>query len=704
MQRVGRTLIRFSRTPVQTTTQRSIGTKGLISFQQSSESALRSSRRYYSAKQEEPIVREVGEIPEKKEAVDQTTEVPKEEEVTKPVPETLEQTETVVGESKTLEFQAETRKLLDIVAKSLYTDKEIFVRELVSNSSDALEKFRHAEVAGKPLIDTYIQPEVHIHTDPEANTLIIQDFGIGMTPEELVSNLGTIAKSGTLEYVKNSGDVQNLIGQFGVGFYSVFMVSDEVSVFSRYAVEGHKGFLWKSDGSGTYQLAEAENVTRGTKIVMKLKESCREFSDGQVVKNILTKHSNFVNFPIKLNGDRVNTIGAIWTKAKKDITDEEHNHFYKFITGLYEKHRMNLHFHTDSPMNLKALLYVPREHTEKYGLGQMEPGVSLYCRKVLIQSNMKNLLPNYFRFIKGVVDCEDIPLNLSREHLQDSQLVSRLSGVLARRLIKFLADEAKRDKEGYEAFFREFGKFIREGVATESADREALGKLLRYESSKFGALEMVSLDEYVDRMPEDQEEIYYATGANRAMTEGSPYMEHFKKHNLEVIYCYDGLDEWVMSSLGSFRGKKIKGVESVEIKAEEEELSEEARERQKAFNNWIRDVLSDKVSNVKDTARLTDSPAVVVDHESLAFRRMVMQMDPMNAPKLPKQTLEINAKHPIMKGLSVIRETNEPLATKIIEQVFDNALMTAGLLSDSRPMVSRINEILVETLNKEAPQ
>jgi len=314
---------------------------------------------------------------------------------------------------------------------------------------------------------------------------------------------------------------------------------------------------------------------------------------------------------------------------------------------------------------------------------------------------MKTLLPNYFRFIKGVVDCEDIPLNLSREHLQDSQLIARLSGVLARRLIKFLGEEAKRDKESYNNFYREFGKFIREGVATDTSDREALGKLLRFESSKFSANEFVSLDEYVDRMTEEQTEIYYTSSTARTMAEGSPYMEHFTKNNLEVLFSYDPMDEWAMNSLGSFRGKKLKSIESVEVKEPEEDVSEEVREKQKVFNNWVRDVLSDKVSNVKDTSRLTESPAVVVDHESLTFRRMVMQMDPVNAPKLPKQTLEINAKHPIMQGLEVVRGTNEPLATKIVEQVYDNALMTAGLLHDSRPMIARINSILAETLRKE---
>jgi molecular chaperone HtpG len=435
---------------------------------------------------------------------------------------------------------------------------------------------------------------------------------------------------------------------------------------------------------------------------LKLKEDCKEFSDESVVKNILTKHSNFVNFPIKLNGERVNTIGAMWLKSKSDISDEDHESFYKFITHLHEKPMLRLHFHTDSPINIKSLLYVPSEHTEKFGLGNMEPGVSLYCRKVLIQPNMKNLLPNYLRFMKGVVDCEDIPLNLSREHLQDSQLVSRLGSALTRRLLKFFADEAKRSPEDYEKFWNEFGKFIKEGITTEVSDREALAKLIRAETSKLESGKLSSLEDYVSRMKEDQKEIYYVVARARSYAETSPYMEHFKKNDLEVLYLYEPVDDWVMNAIGTFKGKSFKAIESAEISSpEEENVSEEAREQQKDFNNWIRDILSDKVSSVKDTKRLTDSPAVIIDHESMAFRRVMMHMDPSRAPKLPKQALEINATHPLMQHLKQVRHTNPKLASAVVEQIYDNALMAAGLLLESGAMTNRINSLLIETLKQQ---
>merc|ERR1712137_1297681 len=620
-----------------------------------------------------------------------------------PATDKMEQTEKVVGESSRHEFQAETRKLLDIVAKSLYTEKEIFIRELVSNASDALEKFRQTQVAGEPIIDSYIEPEIHITADNESNTITIQDFGIGMTDKELVENLGTIARSGTKEYVQKAESSQTLIGQFGVGFYSCFMVADVVEVFSRSAHEGSTGYLWKSDGSGSYELAEAEGVTRGTKIILHMREDCKEFSSEKVLKDILNKHSNFVNFKIKLNGNQINTVQAIWTLPKNEVTEEQHEEFYKFISHSYDKPRMRLHFQTDSPLNLSSLFYIPAEHTEKYGVGRMDPGVSLYCRKVLIQSNMKKFLPDYLRFVKGVVDCEDIPLNISREHLQDNNLISRLAAVITRRLLKFFADEAKRDPGAYEEFFNEYSSFIKEGIVTEAGDRDNLAKLLRMESSKFEEGKLVSLEDYVSRMGEDQKEIYYVVGTKRSLCEGSPYMELFKKKDTEVLFFYQNIDDWVMNSISTFKGKKLKPIESAEIpKEEEEELPEEEREKIKTFNEWIRNELEDKVSSVKDTSRLTDTPAVIIDHESIAYRRMMMQVDPKRMPKLPKQAMEININHPIMKHLRVVKESNSELASQVIQQVYDNAMVAAGLLTDSRPMLDRINSLMTKTLEQEA--
>lgn len=359
---------------------------------------------------------------------------------------------------------------------------------------------------------------------------------------------------------------------------------------------------------------------------------------------------------------------------------------------------MRLHFQTDSPLNLSSLFYVPNEHTEKYGVGRMDPGVSLYCRKVLIQHNMKKFLPDYLRFIRGVVDCEDIPLNISREHLQDSNLISRLASVISRRIIKFFGEEAKRSPADYEAFFNEYGTFLKEGILSEVGDRENIAKLLRMESSKLESEKMTSFEEYMERMPEDQKEIYYIVAQKRSLCEGSPYMEHFKKNNIEVLYFYQNVDDWVLSSIDTFKGKKLKAIESAEIEKEEKELNEEEKASIKSFTDWIRDQLPDKISSVKETSRLTDTPAVIMDHESLTYRRMMSQIDPKRMPKLPKQALEINLEHPIMVHLRAVRESNPELATQVIEQVYDNAMVAAGLLSDTKPMLDRVNSILTRTL------
>lgn len=365
---------------------------------------------------------------------------------------------------------------------------------------------------------------------------------------------------------------------------------------------------------------------------------------------------------------------------------------------------MKLHFKTDSPLNLASIFYVPQEHTEKYGVGRMDPGVSLYCRKILIQSNMKKFLPDYLRFIKGVVDCEDIPLNISREHLQDSHLISRLADVVTRRIIKFFGEEANRDPKSYEDFWNEYGSFIREGIVTEQANRENLAKLLRMESSKFPDGKLISLEDYISRMDEDQNDIYFIVAQKRSLAEGSPYMEHFKKKGLEVLFLYQNIDDWVMNAIGTFKGKKVKAIEGVEIEKEEDTLTEEERAEIKTFTEWIKETLIDRVSSVKDTTRLTDTPAVIIDHESIAYRRMMKQVDPSRLPKLPKQALEINLNHPIMKNLRLVRDANPKLAEIVVEQVYDNALVAAGLLTETRPMLDRINTIITSTLEHEVPK
>eukprot|EP01123_Difflugia_compressa_P008299 TRINITY_DN2433_c1_g8_i1.p1 TRINITY_DN2433_c1_g8~~TRINITY_DN2433_c1_g8_i1.p1 ORF type:complete len:819 (+),score=177.05 TRINITY_DN2433_c1_g8_i1:122-2458(+) len=628
----------------------------------------------------------------------------------KPEETLIQETEHVVGESQVKEFQAETKKILDIVARSLYSDKEIFVRELISNASDALEKVRHMIMTNQPVSDHDLPLDIHISVDEKKKTFTIQDYGIGMSKDELIEFLGKIGFSGTSEFMKVLEDKEkatNLIGQFGVGFYSCFMVSNKVKVYSRsYKENTGRGWVWESDGTGSYTIAQAEPVQRGTKIIAFLKADSEEFSVKQTVENIIKTYSNFVGFPIYLNGNQVNKVGALWTKTPKEVTPEQHKEFYQFISKAYDAPQYTLHFQTDMPLSLRALFYVPETHMEKYGMGRQETGVSLFSRKILIQSKCKGLLPEWLRFVKGVVDSEDVPLNLSREHLQDSALIKRLSGVLTKRILKFLEKEAKDGKEKFSRFYAEFSQFLKEGVCTDYVHKEDIAKLLRMESSKTPAGELTSLSEYVAMMPQTQKEIYYLIVPSRKFAEESPYFESFREAGVEVLFLYDTrLDDFVMSNLGEFQGKKIKTIESstaapdIKPRATTGESSLTAEEFTD-FSSWMKSVLVNKVTTITDTDRLVNSPCIIVDHESASFRRMMRAVDPKQSQELPKQAVQINTKHPLIKKINYMRKVDDGLAREAIEQVFDNALLQAGLVDDGRSMVPRINKILEKALDK----
>eukprot|EP00026_Physarum_polycephalum_P003159 Phypoly_transcript_03168.p1 GENE.Phypoly_transcript_03168~~Phypoly_transcript_03168.p1 ORF type:complete len:678 (+),score=120.90 Phypoly_transcript_03168:43-2076(+) len=582
--------------------------------------------------------------------------------------------EQVTGESIKHDFQTETRKILNIVAQSLYTDREVFVRELISNASDALEKVRHLQVMGKPIADPDQELEINIYADEATNTLVIQDTGIGMSKDELILNLGKIGHSGSGEFLKKLGDNPDrgaIIGQFGVGFYSAFMVGNKVKVYSRSAVPDSKGYMWESDGSGTYSIAEADGVSRGTKIIVELKEGSSTFSDKKVLENIIKKYSNFVGFPINVNGERINTIRALWLASKDSVTEEEHKEFYNLIARAYDTPMYRLHYATDSPINIRGLFYFPSQHMEKYGMGRLEPGVSLYSRKVLIQAKAKGLLPDWLRFVKGVVDSEDIPLNLSREHMQDSTLITKLNSVLTKRILKFLEEESKKDPEAYQKWWAEFGNFLKEGLCTDFKWKAEIGRCLRFESSETESGKQTSLEDYVSRMKEGQREIYYLCVPGRQLAEASPYYEGFKAKGWEVLFLYASLDDFVMTNLGEFNGKKIVSIEStrVELDTEADKATQLTEQQVDELCSWMKDTLASRVTIVRETKRLHKSPAIITDHETASYRRMMRHMDSTKMPELPKQQLEINASHPLIKSLHHQRATHPLMAKEVAEQV-----------------------------------
>jgi HSP90 family molecular chaperone len=420
---------------------------------------------------------------------------------------------------ETREFRAETKQLLDIVTNSIYTDKEVFLRELISNASDALEKLRYKQVIGE--IQTNDPLEIQITSNKNDKTLTIVDNGIGMSKEDLINNLGIIARSGSKQFIESiqndasAGattqsapiDPHRIIGQFGVGFYSSFMIADTVTVESIPAVKPEEPpaqiHRWSSDGSGVFTIERLDelpnDMIRGTRIIIKLKEMHHDFLEEHKLKVIIRKYSNFISFPIKLNGTPINTISALWLQDKKDITPSQYKEFYKFVANAYDEPRYTLHFRTDVPIDLKVLLFVPNNHTEKFGSGQMERGVNLYSRKILIESKPEDLLPNWLRFMKGVVDSEDIPLSLSREKAQDSNLLRRIREVVTRRIIKHLEENMKEDIEKYKSFYLEFAYFLKEGVCSDSKFSEQVAKLLMFESSSLDAQTLTNLDEYISR-------------------------------------------------------------------------------------------------------------------------------------------------------------------------------------------------------------
>lgn len=603
-------------------------------------------------------------------------------------------------------FQAEIQQLLDLVVHSLYTDREIFLRELISNASDAMEKLRHVEATEKDVHDPGLPLQVEITADKEAGTLTIQDHGIGMTREELIENLGTIAHSGTkafLQAMKESGgSPESMIGQFGVGFYSAFMVADEVQVSTRSWRQDGEGLVWTSDGATGYEIEPAEGVARGTKIVLKLKEDQKEYAEEYRVKHLVETYSNFVGFPVMIDDKRVNEVEALWLKNKSEISEEEYTEFYKFQAKAFDEPQYRLHFSADAPLEINALVFVPSENPERMGFGKTDPGVALYCKKVLIDPEPKGLLPEWMRFLKGVIDSADLPLNISRETMQDSALVRKIGTVISKRVLKMFDKEAEADPEKWRGFYKKFDRYFKEGVATDFANKEALAKLLRFESSMTEAGEITSLKDYISRAKEGQEEIYYIVGSSRDQIEASPYLEAFKSRGLEVVYFTDAVDEYVADSLAEFDGKKLRSIAKGGVDLEDAELEGEAlsEEETKALCEFLKTEFGDKVTKVEAGKRLVDSPVVALvpeDAMTPQMRAMMKAMDENFSDEV-KVELEINPRNELIKRLAAAKDGNPELAKMVAGQLLDNALMAAGLLEDARDTVRRMNELMSKAL------
>lgn len=603
------------------------------------------------------------------------------------------------------EFQAEVRQLLDIVIHSLYTDREIFVRELVSNASDASEKMRLQQLKGDAIFEADLPLEINVTTDEEAKTITIADHGIGMTREELVANIGTIASSGTkkfLDALKENGGGADVIGQFGVGFYSAFMVADKVEVFTHSWLEDGESLRWESDGETGYTIEEVEGQHRGSKVVLHLKEEFEEFAKADRVKGIIKRYSNFVGFPVKLAGEVVNTVEAIWLKPKSEVSEEQYKEFYKFVGKDYQDPRYTFHFSADAPLMINSILFVPNDNMERMGMGQTPPGVSLYCKKVLIDPAPENLLPEWLRFVKGVIDSEDLPLNISRESMQDSALVRKLGEVMTKRFLKFLEKEAKGDADAYREFYTRYGRFLKEGVVQSYEHQEALSSLLRFESSMTEPGKVTSFVEYIDRMKDGQNDIFYLVAPTREAIESGPYLEAFKKRGLEVCFFNEGVDQYVLETLATFKEKALVSADRAEIDLEDSEEEGEALDEAatKSLVDWMTGALAGKVETVQAGKRLVSHAVVALtpkEAPNAQIRAMMAQLGE-DAPAV-KASLEINPRHSLVKKLAACHGEKPELAAKIALQLADNALLAAGLVENPSKVVTGMSDLLEELMD-----
>ena len=621
-----------------------------------------------------------------------------------------------MGRKTTHKFKAEVSQLLDILVHSLYTNKEIFLRELVSNASDALEKARfNAQSEGQA--DDAPQ-EIRITADAEAKTLTVTDTGIGMTRDELMRNIGTIAHSGTAELTRLAEEgkesLDSLIGRFGVGFYSVYMVADEVTVTTRSIEPDAKAVTWISDGRTDYKLQELdEDRPHGTEITVHLKEDlAAQFTNEAHLKHIVNTHSNFVNFPIFVGDERVNTIQALWREPKFQVTGEQYAEFYKFLTLDSDDPFDTLHTSVDAPVQFNALMFIPKSGDDPFGLGRENRGLDLYVRRVLIEKQNKDLLPEYLGFLKGVVDTEDLPLNISRETLQDNVLMRKISSTLVKQVFSHLEKMAKDDADRYNEFWRAHGELFKAGYM-DFLNKDKFAGLVRFNSSASeDAQGLTSFADYISRAKEEQKEIYYAYGPSREALGLSPHLEVFRRKGVEVLYLYEPIDEFVMDALREFDGCALVAAEHADMDKLDQFESLEKEDRPEALNDEqkstldkliarFKEALGDAVTEVKTSARLSDSPVCLSNPDGQFTSSMDKIMRVMHKDSsIPKKVLEINPDHALVRNMLAIMEKdeNDPFIEQAANQLYESALLLEGYLTDPHALVGRpVQDLLTKS-------
>ncbi|WP_457981372.1 molecular chaperone HtpG [Ectopseudomonas composti] len=628
---------------------------------------------------------------------------------------------SVETQKETLGFQTEVKQLLHLMIHSLYSNKEIFLRELISNASDAADKLRFEALAKPELLEGGAELKIRLSFDKDAKTVTLEDNGIGMNRDEVIAHLGTIAKSGTADFLKNlSGDQKkdsHLIGQFGVGFYSAFIVADEVEVFSRRAGSpASEGVHWSSKGEGEFEVATVEKAERGTRIVLHLKSGEEEFADGWRLRNIVKKYSDHIALPIELpkehHGENepeeiewevVNRASALWTRPRTEIKDEEYQEFYKHVGHDFENPLSWSHNKVEGKLEYTSLLYVPGRAPFDLYQREAPKGLKLYVQRVFIMDQADQFLPLYLRFIKGVVDSNDLSLNVSREILQSGPVIDSMKSALTKRVLDMLEKLAKDKPEDYQNFWKTFGQVLKEGPAEDFANKEKIAGLLRFASTAGeGDEQSVALADYLGRVKEGQDKIYYLTGESYAQIKNSPHLEVFRKKGIEVLLLTDRIDEWLMSYLTEFDGKQLVDVARGDLdlgtldSEEDKKAQEEVAKAKEGLIERLKGALGEQVAEVRVSHRLTDSPAILaIGEQDLGLQmRQILEASGQKVPDA-KPIFEFNPAHPLIERLDA--EPDEDRFTDLSHILFDQAALAAGdSLKDPAAYVQRLNKLLVE--------
>ncbi len=626
---------------------------------------------------------------------------------------------TVSANAETRGFETEVKQLLDLMIHSLYSNKDIFLRELISNASDACDRLRFTAVSDASLYEDDIELKVKISYDKKNRTVTVSDNGVGMNRDEVIDNIGTIAKSGTQSFLASiTGDQKsdaNLIGQFGVGFYSSFIVADEVTLRSRKAGDSaDKGVEWVSQGKGEYNIKSIEKAGRGTEVILHLREGEDEFLNDWKLRSIITSYSDHIDFPVVMNKtvepqeeggetvieeETVNQASALWTRARSDIKDEEYKAFYKHVAHDFEDPLDWRHNRVEGTTEYISLLYIPARAPFDLYDRESRHGIKLYVQRVFIMEDAEQLMPRYLRFVRGLIDSNDLPLNISREILQGSKLIDNIRNGSVKKVLGMLEKIAKNDPEKYAKIWAEFGKVLKEGPAEDVANREKIAKLLRFATTHTGEeAQTASLEDYVSRMQEGQDKIYYVAADSHSAAKNSPHLEIFKKKGIEVLLLSDRVDEWLTAHLMEYDGKKIQSVAKGELDLDDESSEKKLEQKAKASEKLIKRMkkaLEDKVEDVRVTNRLTDSPAcIVLNEHDMAMHMQRILKEAGHALPGSKPILEINPDHPIVKKLD--SEKSKKKFSDWSDILFDQALLAeGGQLEDPASFVAKLNKMLV---------